>query len=182
MTEQLKQQAIAVLKEDFEPDLHYQLHLERTFDTHPLQEAGLTALFSFAPYPDKQDKFFVFVGNVVPMIYPDWGLTSDELWAVHIGMEYFLKQGITEDTEKNFPKLLAYVKMVSTVFQEQLYIALTGPPKVEKIYVLQDQKHVVGKATFDGKVYSWIVGDIPHARCIAAPERQWKLALDRIFG
>jgi hypothetical protein len=52
--------------------------------------------------------------------------------------------------------------MVSTVFQEQLYITLVSLPKIEKVYRFQDQLHVVGHYTDENKVYSWIVGDIPH--------------------
>ena len=183
MSHELEEHAIAVLKEDFDPDLEYHLQLEKTFDTHPFHEGALTGLFSFVPDPAQGEKFFVFAGGAVPMIYPDYGLTADELWAVHIGMEYFIKMEITEDTERNFPRLLAYVKMVSTVFQEQLYITLTSTPKVEKIYVLKDQKHVVGKATFNEKVYSWIVGDIPHFvyKKDLPPQVIWALHVGRIL-
>lgn len=183
MSDELIQQALTVLKEDFDPNIDYDLHLERTFTSHPFHEQTVTALFSFTPYPGKEEKFYVFAGSSVPMIYPSYDLTTDELWAVHIGLEYFIKMGVTEETERNFTRLLTYVKMVSTVFQEQLYITLNSTPKVEKIYVLQDQKHVIGKATFDEKVYSWIVGDIPHFvyKKDLPPQIIWALHMGRIL-
>jgi hypothetical protein len=161
MIEKLKEQSIAQLKEEFNPELDYDLKLERTFEDHPSRGSGLAALFSFQPVPDEPDRFFIFAGNALTMIYPDWNLSPDELWAINIGNEYFIKMGVTEDPTRS-AKVLAYVKMVATVFQEQLYITLSGPPKIEKIYALGEQRHVVGHATFDEKVYSWIVGDIPH--------------------
>jgi len=175
----LKQQAIEQLKEEFNPDLNYELTLVQTFDNHPLKDAGLAALFSFAP---ESDQFFIFQGNALPMIYPDWNLTPEELWAVNIGSEYFIKMGVAED-KPELSKLLAYVKMVATVFQEQLYITLNGPPKVEKVYTLDNQRHVVGRTTFDGKVYSWIVGDIPHFvyKKDLPPQVTWSLHMGRLL-
>lgn len=180
--EQLKYQAIRHLMEEFDPNLNYDLRLEKTFEHHPFRETGLSALFSFQPFPDRPDCFFVFAGNSLPMIYPDWNLTPDELYAVNIGNEYFLNMGVTEELGKS-PKFLAYLKMVSTVFYEQLYITLTAPPKIEKVYLLGDQRHVVGKATFEGKVYSWIVGDLPHFvyKKDLPPEVIWSLHLGRIL-
>lgn len=158
----LKKKAREVLDEDFHRGILCELHLEQVFPTHPLREPYLTALFSFQPYlPDKPDRFFVFAGNTVPMIYPEMDLSKDDLWAVHIGTEYFITNEVKEE-QKRSPKVLAYLKMVATVFQEQLYITLNVTPTIEKIYLLKDQTHVVGKVTWEGKVYSWIVGDIPH--------------------
>lgn len=162
MTEELKQKAIQHLKDEFDPDLEYDLHLEKTFESHPFRDPGLSAIFSFTPFVDKPDRFFVITGNVLPMIYPDWPLSIDELWAAHLGMEYFIQMNVAEEKDRNPAKLLGYLKMVSTVFQEQLYITLTSPPKIEKVYRFKDQLHVVGHYNFDGKIYSWIVGDIPH--------------------
>jgi hypothetical protein len=183
MMEELKGEAIELLKEDFDPELEYDLKTEQILETHPLRDPGLSVIFSFQPDPSVDDRYFVITGNVLPMIYPDYGLSIEEIWAMHIGMEYFIKMGVAEDTEKNFPQLLSYVKMVSTVFQEQLYITLTGPPKVEKVYVLGDQKHVVGKATYEGKVYSWIVGDIPHFvyKKDLPPQIIWSFHMGRIL-
>jgi hypothetical protein len=179
MTDQLKQTAIEFLKDEFNPDLDYELQFEAAFNTHPLKEPGLTELYSF----DAGEKFFVFIGNVLPMVYPDFGLTTDELWAAHIGMEYFIKAGVTEDTDRKPAALLAYLKMVGTVFQEQLYIQKPDTVKVEKVYQFQDQKHVVGKATFDGKAYSWIVGDITHFvyKKDLPPHMTWALHMGRIL-
>lgn len=178
----LKQKAVEQLKEEFDPDLRYELTLVQTFGNHPLKDPGVAALFSFRPSPDQPDQFFIFQGNALPMIYPDLNLTPDELWAVNIGSEYFIKMGVTEDASKS-SKFLAYVKMVATVFQEQLYITLTGPPKIEKVYVLADQRHIVGRATFDDKVYSWIVGDIPHFvyKKDLPPQITWSLHMGRIL-
>jgi hypothetical protein len=162
MTNDLEEKAISLLKEEFDPDLEYDLTLEKTFDMHPLREPGLSAIFSFQPFQNKPDRYYVVTGNVLPMVYPDWNLTQEELWAVHLGMEYFIQMDVTEEKERNPSKLLGYLKMVSTVFQEQLYITLVSLPKIEKVYRFKDQLHVVGHYTDEDKVYSWIVGDIPH--------------------
>jgi hypothetical protein len=180
--EELKQKAIDVVHEDFNPDLKCEMHLEKTFEKHPLKEGEqLSALFSFEPQP--KEKFFVFVGNVLPMIYPDYDLSPDDLWAVHIGMEYFIKMGVTEDPDRKSPKFLAYLKMVSTVFQEQLYIYKPDSVKIDKVYMIHDQRHVVGHATFEGKTYSWIVGDIPHFvyKKDLPPQVIWALHMGRIL-
>jgi len=183
MIEELRKQAIDLLKEEFDPDLEYKLNLEKTFGHHPFHDPGLGALFSFQPLIGKTDRFYIITGDVLPMIYPDYDLTHDELWAVHVGMEYFIKMNVTEDTARHPGKLLSYLKMVATVFQEQLYITLTGPPRIEKIYQLEDQKHVVGRVTFEDKTYSWIVGDIPHFvyRKDLPPQIIWSLHMGRIL-
>lgn len=180
--EELRTKAVKVLKEDFDPDASYSLNLERTFEKHPLlEEHQLSALFSFHPTPD--DRFFVVVGSALPMIYPDYDLTPDDLWAVHIGMEYFIKLGVAEDPDRKSPKFLAYLKMVSTVFQEQLYIYKPDTVKIEKVYLLNEQRHVVGSATFEDKKYSWIVGDIPHFvyKKELPPQITWSLHMGRIL-
>jgi hypothetical protein len=183
MTKELEQKAILLLKEEFDPDLEYDLKLEKTFETHPFREPGLSAIFSFQPFPDKTDQFFAVTGNVLPMVYPNWDLSMENLWAAHLGMEYFIQMNVTEDKDRNPGKLLGYLKMVSTVFQEQLYITLTSPPKIEKIYRFKDQLHVVGYYNYEGKVYSWIVGDIPHFvyKKELPPQVIWSLHMGRIL-
>jgi hypothetical protein len=178
----LKTKALDVLREDFDPDLDCELKLEQTFEKHPLKEENqLTALFSFQPNND--ERFFVFVGDVLPMIYPDYDLSAEDLWAVHIGMEYFIKMGVAEDPDRKSPKFLAYLKMVSTVFQEQLYIFKPDSVKIEKVYILNNQRHVVGYAAFEDKKYSWIVGDIPHFvyKKELPPQIIWSLHMGRIL-
>lgn len=179
----LEKQAQDVLKEEFPEAGQTPLHLERVFATHPLREPYLTALFSFQPFlPEKEDRFFVFVGNVMPMIYPQMDLSVEDLWAVHIGTEFFLNNEVKEEPKRT-PKVLAYLKMVATVFQEQLYITLNTTPKIEKIYLIKDQTHVVGKVEWDGKTYCWIVGDIPHFvyKKDLPPQIVWALHMGRIL-
>jgi hypothetical protein len=180
--EELKAKALQVLREDFDPEIVYDLKLEKTFERHPLKEDHqISALFSF--HPNEQDCLFVIVGNTLPMIYPDYELTPDDLWAAHVGMEYFIKLGVHEDPDRKSPRFLAYLKMVSTVFQEQLYIYKPDSVKIEKVYLLNDQRHVVGSATFEEKKYSWIVGDIPHFiyKKELPPEITWALHMGRIL-
>ncbi|PWT93525.1 MAG: hypothetical protein C5B54_01700 [Acidobacteria bacterium] len=178
-TDELKLKAVEFLTEEFNHEVPNELMLEATFNAHPLNEQGLSALFSF----HTSEKFFVFVGNVMPMVYPDLNLSNDELWAVHIGMEYFVKANVIEDTERKPAALLAYLKMVGTVFQEQLYIMKPDSVKVEKVYQLENQKHVVGKATFEDKSYCWIVGDITHFvyKKDLPPQIVWALHMGRLL-
>ena len=180
--EDLKTKALQIVKEEFDPAFNGELKLEQTFQNHPLkEEPGNSALFSFSP--NDQDRLFVIVGNVMPMIYPDYDLSADEMWAVHMGMEYFIKMGVAEDTNRKSPIFLAYLKMVSTVFQTQLYIFKPDTVKIEKVYQLNEQRHVVGSATFEGKNYSWIVGDIPHFvyKKELPPHIVWALHMGRIL-
>jgi hypothetical protein len=180
--EDLERKAIEVLREDLDPSLEYQLRMEKTFEKHPLVENHrLSALFSFQP--NENDRMFVIVGDVLPMIYPEYDLSADDLWAVHIGMEYWIKMGVAEDPDRKSPKFLAYLKMVSTVFQEQLYIYKPDSVKIEKVYMLNDQRHVVGTATFEEKKYTWIVGDIPHFvyKKELPPQIVWSLHMGRIL-
>jgi len=182
MMEDLKTKALQVIHEDFDSQLNCELKLEQMFKKHPLkEEPGVSALFSFSP--NDQDRLFVIVGNVMPMIYPDYDLSPEDLWAAHIGLEYFINMGVAEDTDRKSPKFLAYLKMVSTVFQTQLYIFKPDTVKIEKVYQLKDQRHVVGYATFEGKTYSWIVGDIPHFvyKKELPPQIIWALHMGRIL-
>ena len=178
----LNEKAIQVLHEDFDPDLNCDLKLEQVFQKHPLKEDDQqSALFSFSP--NDRDRFFVIVGSIMPMIYPDYDLQVEDLWPLHIGMEYFIQNGVKEDTDRKSPRFLAYLKMVSTVFQQQLYILKPDTVKIEKVYLLNDQRHVVGYATFDDKDYSWIVGDIPHFvyKKKLPPQIIWSLHMGRIL-
>jgi hypothetical protein len=178
-----KQDVIEFLKQEFHPDLDYDLHLETTFNNHPLKGAQQTELYSFEIKNETREKFFVFAGGAHPMIYPDYGLTLDELWSVHLGLEYFIEQGVKEDTERKPQVLLTYLKMVSTVFQEQLYISKPDAIKIEKVYQLGEQRHIVGNAEFNSMKYSWIVGDITHFvyKKAMPPQITWALHMGRIL-
>ena len=79
--------------------------------------------------------------------------------------------------------LLTYLKMVATVFQEQLYISKTDSMKIEKVYQLGDQRHIVGRAEFNSAKYSWIVGDITHFvyKKELPPQITWALHMGRIL-
>jgi hypothetical protein len=180
MTQDLSLQAIDFLKEEFHPDLEYRLNPEAAYDRHPLRGNAHVELFSFVV---EGDRYYVFAGDTMPMIYPQMDLTVDELWAVHLGTEYFVSQGITEDTDRKSPVFLTYLKMVSTVFQEQLYISKPDAIKIQKVYRLQDQKHIVGQAEFNGRKYSWIVGDITHFvyKKDLPPQITWALHMGRLL-
>ncbi len=181
--ETFKQQAVEFLKQEFHPDLDYDLHLETTFNNHPMKGEQSTELYSFEIENETHEKFFVFAGGVHPMVYPDYGLTVDELWAVHLGLEYFIEQGVSEDTERKPQLLLTYLKMVSTVFQDQLYISKPDAIKIEKVYQLGEQRHIVGRAEFNSQKYSWIVGDITHFvyKKELPPQITWALHMGRIL-
>src|SRR5262245_65875529 len=96
--ELFKQDVIEFLKQEFNPELDYDLHLETTFSNHPLKGAQPTELYSFEVQNETRELFFVFAGGAHPMVYPDYGLTVDELWAVHLGLLYFIEQGVKEST------------------------------------------------------------------------------------
>jgi hypothetical protein len=157
----LRTQARAILEEELdEPPEETELQLERIFDKHPFYDALLAAAFSFR-LPGKPDRFFVFTGNIMPMIYRDMGLSLDDLWAVHVGMEYYVKTGVTEETDRAPRAMFSYLKMVTALFREQMSLTLTSPPKIEKVYALQDRRQAVGTYAAGETVYSWIVGDVP---------------------
>jgi hypothetical protein len=181
--ELFKQDAIQFLKQEFHPELDYDLHLESTFTNHPLKGAQPTELYSFEVKNETPELFFVFAGGSHPMVYPDYGLTVDELWAVHLGLEYFIEQGVQEDTDRKPQLLLTYLKMVSTVFQEQLYISKPDAIKIEKVYKLGEQRHIIGHAKFNSVKYSWIVGDITHFvyKKDLPPQITWALHMGRIL-
>jgi hypothetical protein len=182
--ESFKTDVIKFLKQEFHPELDYDLRLETVYNQHPIKGKLNTELYSFIVQDDDvEHKFFVFAGGSHPMIYPDYGLTTEELWAVHLGMEYFIEQGVSEDTERKPQMLLTYLKMASTVFQEQLYISKPDAIKIEKVYKVGDQRHVVGSAEFNEKKYSWIVGDITHFvyKKELPPQMTWALHMGRIL-
>lgn len=180
MNHPLASQALSFLREEFNPDLSCDLNLESEFTQHPVRGSIQVALFSFSM--DKET-YYVFAGDTIPMIYPRMDLTTSELWAVHVGTEYFLEQGVVEDTDRKSPIFLTYLKMASTVFQEQLYIAKPDSIKIQKVYLLHGQKHVVGQAQFNEKTYSWIVGDITHFvyKKDLPPQITWALHMGRIL-
>ncbi len=181
--ESFRENVIQFLKQEFHPDLDYELHLETVYNKHPTKGELQTELYSFQVDNEDGDRFFVFAGSSHPMVFPDYGLTTEELWAVHLGMEYFIEQGVSEDTDRKPQMLLTYLKMASTVFQEQLYISKTDSIKIQKVYKLGDQRHVVGSAEFNEKKYSWIVGDITHFvyKKELPPQITWSLHMGRIL-
>src|SRR5512145_688113 len=108
--EALKENVLAFLKQEFHPDLDYTLSLETSYNKHPIKGDLYTEVYSFEVEDNPPTKFFVFVGGSHPMVYPDYGLPLEELWAVHLGMEYFIEQGVIEDTERKPQMLLTYLK------------------------------------------------------------------------
>lgn len=157
---ELESQALELLRAELDPEATGPLHLVKFFEEHPFNQPAGAALFSWS---SGDQRFFLIVGNVIPMIYPDLDFPVDNLWAVHVGNEYFIKNGVEEETERDPKRLFGYLKMVSDLFYQQLQIRPTGePPKIDKIYRLEDRRQVVGTWTHNQVTYSWIVGDVPH--------------------
>ncbi|MCI0606413.1 hypothetical protein L0156_25800 [bacterium] len=73
MIEELRKQAIRLLKEEFDPEFNCTLKHEETYEHHPLHDAGISAMFSFQPNEQKPERFYVITGDSLSMIYPDFG-------------------------------------------------------------------------------------------------------------
>lgn len=63
-----------------------------SFDRHPLEGEGPVTLFAFTASRggNPPEGFHVIAGETEPNYYPEWGLSPDDLYSVHIGTRFIL--------------------------------------------------------------------------------------------
>lgn len=98
----LRKRAQEYLKLEFRPQESFALEEVARFDHHPGLGPGDFSIYTFqcTLAGQKGDRFYVVTGTEgLVNYYPDWALTPDDLWAVHIGTEAYLAQGVKTETE-----------------------------------------------------------------------------------
>lgn len=145
------------------------LTLVKQFDTHPLHGPGVGEVYTFSSAlgADTAMPYFAVVASAGPTnYYPCWGLTPEDIWAVHIATEFYLFMGV-----ESLPASTEYERFAeeaSALVRSQLQTDPIGPPLVETVYRLKavedypEEYHAVGKVTHSKGTSSFVVGDIEH--------------------
>ena len=78
--ETFKQEAIEFLKQEFHPDLNYDLHLETTFNNYPIKGAQPTELYSFEVQSETHENFLC-----LPAMFIQWCIPIMDLLSMSYG-------------------------------------------------------------------------------------------------
>lgn len=76
-----------------------------TFDEQPLETEGRVSLFRFSAALDGSEtsEYWVAAGQTKPNYYPDWGLTADQMYSLHVGTRFMLELQIPTVPIEDWP-------------------------------------------------------------------------------
>lgn len=98
-------EALAFLQTQLGPHAPNRLEHALTVHEEPLEGEGPTSLFRFEAAPDggAPQRFWVAAGVTEPNYYPDWGLSADEMYSVHIGTRFMLVMEVAQAPPDQVP-------------------------------------------------------------------------------
>lgn len=105
MNQEAYHQALAYLRTQWGDRAPADLEWVANFQETPLEGEGPVSLFRFAMAMTgkEPDIFFVVAGRTQPNYYPDWGLTADDLYALHIGTRFMLVMEVSQIPDDRLP-------------------------------------------------------------------------------
>ncbi|HEY3243509.1 MAG TPA: hypothetical protein VGM03_09175 [Phycisphaerae bacterium] len=98
-------QALEFLRTKLGADAPAHIHFAARFEEEPLEREGPMSVFSFTtgvggtePQP-----YWVVAGRTDPNYYPNWGLTAEEIYSVHLGTRFMLVVGVSRIEPADVP-------------------------------------------------------------------------------
>lgn len=101
--------AIEYLREALRADAPTLVQFEASFAGTPLEGEGDMSVFTFAASIGGQPeaRYWVVAGRTQPNHYPDWGLTPDQVYELHLGTRFMLVMEVSSLPEEKLPDELA---------------------------------------------------------------------------
>lgn len=149
--------ALAYLREQLGPCAPSRLQHALTVNDEPLEGEGPTSLFRFDAAPDggAPQPFWVAAGETEPNYYPDWGLSADEIYSVHVGTRFMLVMEVTQAPPDRVPA--AARQWFTNFLHREMPASRVSGVNVLASFVCENWTHVVAEAIRDGRRV-WVVG------------------------
>ena len=156
-----EQMALDYLRVELQHEAPTRIERVARFDEVPLQDEGRVTLFRFTARlagPEEQP-YYVVAGQTVANYYPDWGLTPDQLYSVHVGTRFMLVVEVRQLAIEDLPT------GIEAALGEELAGVLPGEPISSIVPVAafraEDQTHVVCTARIADEDVYVMGGDLP---------------------
>ncbi len=97
MNDDHKSAALAYLAETLKAAAPADVSLEATFTGEPLEREGAMSVFSFEASlgGGEPERYWVVAGQTEANYYPHWGLTSEQVYDLHLGTRFMLVVGVS---------------------------------------------------------------------------------------
>ncbi len=143
--------ALAFLRDQLGPCAPSRLEHALTVHEEPLEGEGPTSLFRFDAAPDggSPQRFWAAAGVTEPNYYPDWGLSADEMYSVHVGTRFMLVMEVAQALAEQVPD--AAFEWFTEFLRRVAPAARVSNERVLAAFVVEDQMHVVAEAYLDGE-------------------------------
>jgi hypothetical protein len=179
-----EQMAHEYLARQFGPDAPVRLRPVAAFDEPSLEGEGAVTIFSFTASrgDNPPQAFYVFAGDTDPNYYPDWDLSPDDAYCLHLGTRFMLVLDVTQIPLTDLPPMLEDDITAS--------MATVAPGEaVEKFrpviaFGLDGQRHAVCRLRLGGEDLYVLGGDLPlgiYRRTDLPPHVVYRLHLGKLI-
>lgn len=121
------------------------LTLKASYGGKPLEGEGRIALFAFEADLSAADSnlHWVAAGETTANYYPDWGLSADEMYSVHLGTRFMLVMGVSQLPPSAMPE-----QAEIRIAVDELFTRIAPGESVEIIepaalFGVEDERHLV---------------------------------------
>jgi hypothetical protein len=112
-------QALEFLRAKLGGDAPERISLAARFDDKPLEREGPMSVFTFTATIGGIDPqaYWVVAGRTEPNYYPNWGLSADEIYSVHLGTRFMLVVGVSRVEPSEVPVEAAAERLRQVIAQ-----------------------------------------------------------------
>ncbi len=154
------------------------------YDEHALEGEGAVSVFSFtASHGDQEPAaFYVITGETEPNYYPDWGLSPDEVYSLHLGTRFMLVLEVDRLPLSELPPMLEseIVRSLATVAPGEPI----GDFRPVAAFSLDGQRHAVCRLRLGEEELYVLGGDLPlgiYRRTDLPPHVIYRLHLGKLI-
>jgi hypothetical protein len=179
-----EQLAREYLNREFGTDAPDQLRPIATYNQRPLEGEGAVSVFSFtaARGGNSPESFYVIAGETEPNYYPDWGLSPEDLYNVHLGTRFMLVLDVTQlPLEELAPSLESEIALLLAGVAPGEPIAEFRPVAA---FCMEGQRHAVCRLRLADEELYVLGGDLPlgiYRRIDLPPRVVYRLHLGKVI-
>jgi hypothetical protein len=170
MTSRLYQRAVEYLRLEFAPEREFSLTLVKETEKHPLHGPGVNEVYTFNSAQGVNTSMAYYLVAARPgavNYYPLWGLSPDDIWAVHVASEFYLSMGVEPLPATTQERRFRHE--AEDLVRRQWGSPNSASPVLEQVFRLKPvqgyagEYHAVGKLTHGKERWAFVVGDVAHA-------------------
>lgn len=139
------------------------LTLRASFGGSPLEGEGRIALFSFEADLSAADSdlHWVAAGETAANYYPDWGLSADEMYSVHLGTRFMLVMGVLQVPESAMPEAGEIRSAVEELFSRVAPGETIEAVEPAALFGVDEERHLVLRVRVAGEEVYVLTMDCP---------------------